>query len=109
MKVKSLSYQGITGKGDNAMKDHDIRKQLCMTVPFMQDADNVYRTKNYIVRQQLQYCQDEFGTAVIMSNDTFFRRSLTRDFLYEELFLDKGAALDGKRIHSATYTRMYVE
>ena len=91
------------------MLDHDIREELRMTVPFMQGADNVYRTKDYIVKQSLNYCQDEFGTALIMSNDTFYRRSLTRDFLYEELFLDKGAAIDGKRIHSATYTRTYVE
>ena len=78
-------------------------------VCFLQDADNVYRTENYIVKQQIMLCHDIHGTAVIMSNDTYYSRCECRDNAYEEIFFMKGSAINGKRIQSATYTRTYVD
>lgn len=80
-------------------------KNVC----FLQDADNVYRTENYIVKQQIELCYDINGTAIIMSNDTYYTRRECRDSVYEEIFFMKGSAINGKRIQSATYTRTYVD
>ena len=44
------------------------------SIDFMEGALNVYRTKNYIVRQELSIENIE-GKTVIFSRDTFFKKT----------------------------------
>lgn len=71
-------------------------------------ATNVYRTKNYIVAQTLTYKQSEVFDNVMLSHDTYFKRTRKRDEQYFFYFFDKDN-LDGKRIPSTSYTRKYVD
>lgn len=71
-------------------------------------AANVYRTKNYIVAQTLTYKQSEVFDNVMLSHDTYFKRTRKRDEQYFFYFFDKDN-LDGKRISSTSYTRKYVD
>lgn len=71
-------------------------------------ANNVYRTKNYIVAQTLTYKQSEVFDNVMLSHDTYFKRTRKRDEQYFFYFFDKDN-LDGKRIPSTSYTRKYVD
>ena len=50
-------------------------------VDFMDGALNVYRTKNYIVRQEISIENIE-GKTITFSKDTFFRRTEERDLYY---------------------------
>ena len=73
-------------------------------VDFLDDATNVYRTEEFIVKQHLTYITDGMGSTRILSEDTFYCRTKLRDALYEQLFKS-----DGKRIRSAMYVRTYIE
>lgn len=75
---------------------------------FMENADNVYRTKDFIVKQVIgiQYGIEENN--VVFSHDTFYRRTSERDNEYEILFCRR-RNLDGKRLPSTMYARTYIE
>lgn len=70
-------------------------------------AHNVYRTKNYIVAQTLIYKTSEVFDNVMLSQDTYFKRTRKRDEQYFFYYFDKDN-LDGKRIPSTSYTRKYI-
>ena len=71
-------------------------------------ADNVYRTKNYIVTQFVGVKYDPEEDTAMYSQDTFYRRTKQLDDLYEFAFcLRKN--IDGKRISVSMYTRQYIE
>lgn len=70
--------------------------------------DNVYRTKNYIVTQDLQYKDNVIFDNVLLSHDTYYKRTKKRDSEYITLFSDK-ERIDGKRIPSTSYTRKYID
>lgn len=71
-------------------------------------AQNVYRTKKYIVAQTLIYKTSEVFDNVMLSHDTYFKRTRKRDEQYFFYYFDKDN-LDGKRIPSTSYTRKYVD
>lgn len=75
---------------------------------FMQGATNVYRTKDFIVKQVIgiQYSASENNVTV--SYDTFYRRTRKRDAEYEILFCQRKNT-DGKRLPSTMYARTYVK
>lgn len=70
--------------------------------------DNIYRTKNYIVTQDLQYKDNIVFDNVLLSHDTYYKRTKKRDSEYEILFVDK-EHINGKRIPSTSYTRKYID
>lgn len=74
------------------------------------DTCNVYRTENYIVKQDIAITTDE-DTAISksVSCDTYYLRTLERDRDYEYIFEFRGKKIDGKRIRVAMYTREYIE
>ena len=74
---------------------------------FAENATNVYRTKKYIVKQILgiQYGCEENN--VVYSRDTFYKRTPERDKEYEILFCLR-RNVDGKRLPSTMYARIYV-
>lgn len=73
-------------------------------VDFLDEATNVYRTEEFIVKQHISYVTDIDGRTRIMSDDTYYYRTKARDRIYDELFLT-----EGKRIRSAMYVRAYTE
>ena len=79
-----------------------------LTPDFLIDADNVYRTKSYIVKQVIQIIENDIEDNGIVSHDTYYRRTTARDLAYNMAFMDK-TKINGKRLPSTQYTRTYVE
>ncbi len=80
-----------------------------MNVPeFVKGSTNVYRTKNFIVKQKLCFRTDIKYGEELMSYDTYYKRTPKRDELYKIWFSDR-RRINGKRIPSSMYVREYVE
>ena len=79
------------------------------TVDYRMEADNVYRTKNYIVCQKVSLCRSGEGNTLILSQDTYLLRTYKRDAEYELVYKVRGKKINGKRMRSGTYTRKYVD
>ena len=75
---------------------------------FVQGADNVYRTKGYIVKQTIEIRYDCEEDNAVVSRDTFYKRSPVRDREYEIIFCTR-RNINGKRLPTTMYTRKYVE
>lgn len=76
-------------------------------IDFYENATNVYRTKHYIVRQIMTYENHSRLDNIVISQDTFYKRTKLRDKQYEKLFADK-VNLNGRRMKTASYSREYV-
>ena len=79
-----------------------------LTPDFLIDADNVYRTNSYIVKQVIQIIENDIEENGIISHDTYYRRTSARDLAYNMAFMDK-VKINGKRLPSTQYTRRYIE
>ena len=79
-----------------------------LTPDFLIDADNVYRTQSYIVKQVIQIIENDIEDNGIVSHDTYYRRTTARDLAYNMAFMDK-VKINGKRLPSTQYTRRYIE
>lgn len=75
---------------------------------FMVDAMNVYRTRDFIVKQVIGIKYSDVENIVVISNDTFYRRTKKRDHEYERIFSER-KQINGKRIPSTMYARTYVD
>lgn len=75
---------------------------------FLSGATNVYRTDEYIVKQQILYNTDETLGTYLFSCDTYYRITAKRIGEYEEAFADR-INMDGTRIHAMVYVRKYVD
>ena len=84
-----------------------IARRLC-EMDFLQGADNVYRTPDFIVKQKISISVNHQGDAHSVSIDTYYARTEKRDADYEFAFQFRDK-IDGKRIKSGTYLRQYVE
>ena len=73
----------------------------------LKEANNVYRTKQHIVTQQIKYVNDPFLGSYIESHDVFYKRTCDRDAIFEKVF-EMRFMIDGDRIHSKLYTRKYL-
>ncbi|HCY49202.1 MAG TPA: hypothetical protein DHU79_02955 [Clostridiales bacterium] len=75
---------------------------------FILYADNVYRTKEFIVKQQLSIIRkDGYEVPVLLSTDTFYKRTKYRDYQYDIMYDDREIP-EGKRLPSTSYTRKYI-
>ena len=74
---------------------------------FIIDADNVYRTRRYIIKQVLSLEKPIAEDNGIKSYDTFYKRTPTRDKQYEIIFGDR-KRINGKRLPSTMYSRKYI-
>lgn len=84
-------------------------KKLSMSfLETIESALNVYRTKNYIVAQNcgIGFSDDEQNH--IISDDIFFKRTPKRDAEYESVFEDR-TLIDGKRLPTTMYSRVYID
>jgi len=69
---------------------------------------NVYRTRDFIVEQDVRIQYDRRDGNLIVSHDKYFRRTPKLDADYERLFIRR-IHVDGKRFPTSMYTREYVE
>ena len=70
--------------------------------------ENVYRTRDYIVKQELYLIVKAEQNNAVLSIDTYYRRTLLRDSKYQLLYKDR-KHIDGKRLPSNTYIRIYID
>ena len=70
--------------------------------------ENVYRTRDYIVKQELYLIVNAEQNNAVLSVDTYYRRTLLRDSKYLLLYKDR-KHIDGKRLPSNTYIRIYID
>lgn len=75
---------------------------------FMVDAMNVYRTRDFIVKQVIGIKYSDVENIAVISNDTFYRRTKKRDREYERIFWER-KQINGKRIPSTMYARTYID
>ena len=52
-------------------------------------ADNVYRTDEFIVMQDISLRCNETESPVMVSRDVYFQRTRERDAIYEEVFKER--------------------
>ncbi len=75
---------------------------------FLLDGNNVYRTKDYIVQQVIGINYSKEQNNVMISHDTYLRRTAERDKVYEYVFRRR-THINGKRLPSSMYTRVYID
>ncbi|MBQ8749065.1 MAG: hypothetical protein IJZ29_01150 [Clostridia bacterium] len=75
----------------------------------LRNSTNIYRTEQYIVKQQISVSNVIDGNTVMISDDIFYVRTPIRDRMFEKLFESTRRNLNGKRIKTALQTRQYVE
>lgn len=73
-----------------------------------QQAINVYRTRKYIVTQDIYLNECVDGSSVLFSKDTYYLRNKKLDKQFEAQFKDR-EYINGKRVHTTMYTRKYFE
>lgn len=77
------------------------------SVDFMNDATNLYRTKDFIVRQKISITESTVKMPIVISVDTYFKRTKERDEQYEFLLISRKDLINGKRVKASAYTRFY--
>ncbi|MDD4816188.1 MAG: hypothetical protein PHQ62_03535 [Clostridia bacterium] len=75
---------------------------------FIEDATNVYRTKNFIVKQCIGIQCDDKENNVIFSHDTFYKRTRSRDKYYESVYRDR-KNINGKRLPTTMHARNFID
>lgn len=75
----------------------------------LEEATNIYRTKEYIVKQKISINSCMAGNTVMVSEDVYYLRNHARDSVYEKVFISLRKNINGKRIKTALHTRQYVE
>lgn len=75
---------------------------------FIIDATNVYRTKKYIVKQNLYMDYDINNSSILFSQDIYYLRNKKIDRLFDLIFQAR-QHLDGKRVRSTSYSRKYIQ
>lgn len=75
---------------------------------FLYDANNVYRTENYIVKQVIGVRLSDELNNVVFSFDTYYLRTKKRDKIYEKAFAAR-KNIDGRHLPTTMYARTYIE
>ena len=73
------------------------------TPEFLRKADNVYRTRDYIVVQRISIVYDGMEDPETVSRDVYYRRTRKR------ALGRKRRNLDGKRLSATMHTRRYID
>lgn len=78
------------------------------SIDFLQNADNVYRTPEFIVKQKISLSWNDKCEVHTVSDDTYFVRTPKRDAQFDSIFSIR-ENVDGRRVKSGAYTRTYKE
>lgn len=84
------------------------QSEIVPNLDFIQNGDNVYLTKHYIVKQEINVVRSNFGEAMTFSKDTYYLRTEERDSYFKIVFADR-KNFDGQRLSVSTYIRKYVD
>ena len=71
-------------------------------------ADNVYRTEEFIVMQDISLRCSDSECPVMVSRDVYFQRTKERDAIYEKVFEERNV-IDGHRVRVNMYSRKYID
>lgn len=77
-------------------------------IDFLDNANNIYETDCYIVRQEISV-EIINGITVIYSRDTFYSRTSRREAQLEFLQSIRPTLVNGKRVPATMTTRTYVD
>lgn len=96
------------GEEDEAADDDydEDEEGNCELPEFVQGATNVYRTKSYIVKQNVSLGHQGLESTTLISRDTYYVRTPKRDAVYEHIF-EGNQNLEGRRIPTMAYFRTY--
>lgn len=94
------------GEEDENGAIDDEGKGECEIPDFVQGATNVYRTKSYIVKQNVSLGHQGLESTTLISRDTYYVRTPKRDAVYEHIF-EGNQNLEGRRIPTMAYFRTY--
>lgn len=75
---------------------------------YIKNADNIYRTKNFIVFQEIVVDAIDDEVLATLSFDTYLTRTPERDKAFEKVYHSR-ANLEGKRFPATMHTRTYIE
>lgn len=75
---------------------------------FIKNANNVYRTRCFIIKQVIGIQYDGEQNNVVYSHDSYYRRTPERDKEYEIIFCRRNEP-DGRRLPSTMYARRYID
>ncbi|MBP5242885.1 MAG: hypothetical protein J6Z36_04255 [Clostridia bacterium] len=89
---------------DDTDEDFDFDDDECESGCYT----NIYRTKNFIVKQHLRIKHSYVEDDILVSYDTYYPRTKERDSMYEDLFEEK-KNINGKRMPASAYVRRYIE
>lgn len=81
---------------------------IIATMDFMVNASNVYRTKDFIVKQEIHIGTDGYDNNQVVSVDTYYKRTPEREVAYKAVFADR-KRINGRRLPSTMFTRSYVD
>ena len=73
---------------------------------FISGASNIYRTREFIVKQVISLAHHGLDSAKLISTDTYYLRTPARDACYKGIF-GENKDPDGKRIPTMAYFRSY--
>lgn len=106
--VDSSDIEIYTGEEDEIADDDyaEDEEDDCELPEFVQGATNVYRTKSYIVKQNVSLGHQGLESTKLISWDTYYVRTPKRDAIYESIF-EGNKDLDGRRIPTMAYFRTY--
>ncbi|MBE5745671.1 MAG: hypothetical protein E7359_00045 [Clostridiales bacterium] len=74
----------------------------------LKNGTNVYRTKHFVVIQNISFGLYKDRNNAILSEDIFYKRTYVRDKQYEHIFKERNN-INGKRLHSTMYSRIYID
>lgn len=97
----------LTSIGQGSLREM-CKQQGKQPPDFLIGATNVYRTDEYIVKQEIKTINDSDKNTYMISKDTYYLRNEELDAFYEYFFA-KRKELDGKRIPVTMYVRAYVD
>ena len=81
---------------------------MIKTMEIMQDAQNIYRTPEYIVSQKISIILTKQCNTYSFSEDTYYLRNEKRDADFEYAFQNRDH-LEGRRIQTHTHVRRYID
>ncbi len=84
------------------------KSEVVPNLDFITAGDNVYLTKHFIVKQEINVVRGDLGEAMTFSQDTYYLRTKERDSYYKIVFADR-KKIDGQRLSVSTYVRKYID
>lgn len=80
---------------------------MIKTMEIIQDAQNIYRTPDFIVSQKISIILTKQGNTYSFSEDTYYLRNEKRDADFAYAFQNRDH-IDGRRIQTHTHVRRYI-